>query len=135
MSKRLLRAAMALSIVALALSFTGIVRAQDAATSSNPPAATPAPAPAPAPKPKRQQYTGEVTAIDAKAGTLIVKKGEESKTFKIGEKTKYSTADKPKGTAEVTDIKIGDKILVHYVDEDGVLVAHSIGVPKSAPKD
>jgi hypothetical protein len=137
MSKRLLRTAMALAIAALALSFTETVRAQGASMSSNPPAATPAPAPAPATasKPKRQQYTGEVTAIDAKAGSLIVKKGEDSKTFKIDEKTKYSTADKPKGTAAVTDINVGDKILVHYVDEDGVLVAHSIGVPKSASKD
>jgi hypothetical protein len=138
MSKRLLRTTMALGIAALALSFTRPVQAQDSTTSSN----APAPATAPgtstngtentqASKPKRQQYTGTVVTIDAKAGSLIVKKGEESKTFKIGEKTKYSTADKPKGTAAVTDINVGDKITVRYTDEDGVLVAHSIGVPKS----
>jgi hypothetical protein len=121
---------MALGITALTLSFTGLVQAQG--TSSNAPA--PAPTTAPAPKPKRQQYTGAVTAIDAKAGSLIVKKGEESKTFTIGEKTKYSTVDKPKGTAAVTDIKVGDKITVHYTEEDGVLVAHSIGVPQSVKK-
>jgi Cu/Ag efflux protein CusF len=104
---------------------------QTAVQAQNAPAISAAPAPAPAPKPKRQQYTGIVTAIDAKAGSLIIKKGEESKTFKIGEKTKYSTIEKPKGAAAVTDIKVGDKITVHYVDEDGVLVAHSIGVPQS----
>jgi hypothetical protein len=125
MSKRLLRAAMVLGIAALALSFTGVIQAADTSTPSN------AAAPAPAPKPKRQQYTGTVTAIDAKAGSLIVKKGEESKTFKIGEKTKYSTMEKPKGTAAVADVKVGDKITVHYTDEDGVLVAHSVGVPQS----
>ena len=81
--------------------------------------------------PKRRQYTGTVTAIDAKAGSLIVKKGEESKTFTISEKTTYSTVEKPKGAAAVTDIKVGDKITVHYAEEDGVLVAHSIGVPRS----
>ena len=129
MSKRLLRTAMVLGIATLALSFTGVIQAADTSTPSN--AAAPAPAPAPAPKPKRQQYTGTVTAIDAKAGSLIVKKGEESKTFKIGEKTKYSTMEKPKGSAAVTDVKVGDKITVHYMDEDGVLVAHSIGVPQS----
>ncbi len=78
------------------------------------------------PKPQRRQYTGEVTSIDAKAGTLIVKKGAESKTFKIGEKTKYSTTEKPKGTATVGDIQVGDKVTVHYTDVDGVLTAHSI---------
>jgi hypothetical protein len=124
MSKHL-RTAMALGIAALALSFTGLVHAQGMATNA------PAPTMAPAPKPQRHQFTGDVTSIDAKAGTLIVKKGTESKTFKIGEKTKYSTVEKPKGTAAVTDVKVGDKITVHYTEEGGVLIAHSIGVPQS----
>jgi Cu/Ag efflux protein CusF len=125
MSRHLLRTAMALGIAALALSFTGLVQAQG--TSSN----APAPATTPPPKPKHHQYTGDVTAIDAKAGTVIVKKGaSDSKTFKIGENTKYSTTDKPKGAA-LTDIKVGDKVMVRYSEEDGVLIAHSIGVPPS----
>jgi hypothetical protein len=81
-----------------------------------------------APKPKRQQFTGLVELIDDKAGTIVVKKGSESKAFKIGEKTKYSTTDKPKDAA-LTDIEVGDKVLVHYTEEDGVLTAHHIGVP------
>jgi Cu/Ag efflux protein CusF len=111
---------MALGIAALALSFTEPVRAQD--TSTN----------APPPKMKRHQFTGEVTAIDAKAGTVIVKKaGADSKTFKIGEKTKYSTADKK--DAALADIKVGDKVTVSYTeDEGGVLTAHKIGPPASA---
>jgi Cu/Ag efflux protein CusF len=115
---------MALGIAALALSFTGVVQAADTSTPSN------ATAPAPAPKPKRHQYTGTVTAIDAKAGTVIVKKeGAESKTFKIGEKTRYSTVEKK--DAAVTDIKVGDKVTVWFSEEDGVLTAHKIGVPAS----
>jgi hypothetical protein len=130
MSKHLLRASMALGIAALAFSFAAPVRAQETSTSTNAPA--PAPTTAPAPKPKRQQFTGLVESIDAKTGTVIVKKGEtDSKTFKVGDKTRYGTADKPKGAA-LTDIKVGDKVTVHYTDEDGVLMAHSIGVPKSA---
>ena len=121
MSKRLLRTAMALGIAALALSFTGLVQAQGTSTSN-----APATAPAPPAKPKRLQYTGDVSSIDAKAGTLIVKKGEESKTFKISDKTHYSTAEKPKGAAAVTDVKVGDKVTVHYTEADGVLTAHSV---------
>jgi len=124
MSKRLLRTAMVLGIAALALSFTGLVQAQG--TSTN--------APPPAPKPKRHQYTGLITAIDAKAGTVIIKKeGAESKTFKIGEKTKYATADKK--DAMLTDIKVGDKVTVWYSEEDGVLTAHRIGPPAAAKKE
>jgi hypothetical protein len=107
MSKHLLRAAMTLGIVALALSFTGLVQAQG--TSTNAPAPTAAPA---STKPKRQQWTGLVESIDATAGSVVVKKGSESKTFKISDKTRYGTADKPKGAA-LTDIKVGDKVTVH----------------------
>lgn len=124
MSKRLLRTAMALGIAALALSFAGSIQAQD--TSTN------APAPAPKPKPQRHQYTGDIASIDAKAGTVIVKKGEaDSKTFKIDDKTKYSTAAKK--DAAIADIKVGDKVTVHYTEVDGVLTAHHIG-PPAAPK-
>jgi Cu/Ag efflux protein CusF len=125
MSKHLLRTALALGVATLALSFTGLVQAQGTAPATN----APAPAPAPA-KPKIHQYTGDITSIDAKAGTVIVKKGEDSKTFKIGEKTRYATADKAKGAA-LTDIKVGDKVTVSYIDEDGVLTARKIAPPKS----
>jgi Cu/Ag efflux protein CusF len=136
MSRHLLRTAMVMGIAALAFSFAGTVRAEDTSTSTN------APATAPAPKPKRHQFTGIVESIDAKAGTAIVKKDTESKTFKIGEKTKYSTVDKKE--AAVTDIKVGDKVLVSYTEEGGALIAHKIGVPavpakkekeKEAPKN
>ena len=114
MRKLLLRTAVA----ALALSFTGLMQAQE----TN--------APAPPPKPRPQQWTGEVASIDAKAGTVIVKKGSESKTFKISDKTRYSTVEKPKG-ATLVDIKVGDKVTVYYTEEAGALTAHSIGVPLS----
>ena len=118
MSKHLLRAAMALSIAAVAFAFTAPVRAEDGAT--------------PPPKPKRQQFTGLIESIDAKAGTVIVKKDTASRTFKIGEKTKYATADKKEAT--VADIKVGDKVKVAYTEEGGVATAHKIGPPDTAKK-
>ena len=117
MSKHLLRAAMALSIAAVAFSLAAPVRAQDA--------------PKPE-KPKRHQFTGVIESIDAKAGSAIVKKDTESKTFKIVEKTKYSTIDKKE--AALADIKVGDKVTVTYTEEGGVLTAHKIGVPESVKK-
>src|SRR5258708_4156275 len=117
MSKHLLRATMVLSIAAVALGVTAPFRAEDAGPA--------------APKPKRQQFTGTVESIDAKAGTAVIKKGTESKSFKIGEKTKYATADKKE--AAITDIKVGDKVKVAYSEEGGVATAHRIG-PPDAPK-
>jgi|SRR5579859_6150909 len=127
MKNHLLRTATALGIAALAFSFAASVQAGDTST----PTTATAPAPAPA-KPKRHQYTGIVESIDAKAGTAIVKKDAESKTFKIVEKTKYSTLEKK--DAAVTDIKVGDKVTVIYVEEDGVNTARRIGPPDSAKR-
>lgn len=126
MSKRLLRTAMALGIAALALSFAGSVQAQATSTNSAvPPIGS-------KPRPQRHQYTGDIASIDSKAGTVIVKKGSaDSKTFKIDDKTKYSTADKK--DAAIADIKVGDKVTVHYTEENGVATAHHIG-PPAAPK-
>jgi ribosomal protein S17 len=113
---------MALSIAAVALTFTAPLRAQD----TNQPAAKPA-------RPARQQFTGTIESIDAKAETAVVKKSTESKTFKIGEKTKYATTDKKE--AAITDIKVGDKVTVYYTtDASGALMAHKIGPPAATKK-
>ena len=122
MSRHLLRTTMALGIAALALSFAAPVRAADEA----------APAPTKAEKPRPRQFTGIVESIDAKAGSVIVKKDTKSESFKIGEKTKYSTLDKKE--AAVTDIKVGDKVTVWYTEDAGVMTAVKIAPPKSAVK-
>ena len=116
MSKHWLRAVTALSIAAVALAFAVPVRGQEAAKPE---------------KPKKQQFTGTIESVDAKAGTVIVKKGQEGKTFKVGEKTKYSTSDKKEAT--IADLKVGDKVLVSYTEEGGALMARKIG-PPAAPK-
>jgi Cu/Ag efflux protein CusF len=113
---------MAMSIAALAFSFTGPVRAAD----SN------APTTATAPKPRPRHFTGLVESIDSTAGTAIVKKDTESKTFKIGEKTKYSTLDKKDAT--VADIKVGDKVTVAFTEDAGVLTAVKIGPTDTAKR-
>jgi len=120
-----------LGIAAIALSFTAPVWAADTTTPPPAPATTPTPPPAPA-KPKRHQWTGIIESIDAKAGSAIVKKDTESKTFKIVEKTKYSTLDKK--DAAITDIKVGDKVTVVYAEESGVNTALRIGPTESAKK-
>src|SRR5947207_2041516 len=119
MSKHLLRATMVLSIAAVAFAFTAPVRAQEGAAT-------------PPPKAKKQQFTGLIESIDAKAGTVVIKKGTESKSFKIGEKTRYATIDKKE--AAITDIKVGDKVKVAYSEENGVATAHKIGTPDTAKK-
>lgn len=118
MSRHLLRTAMALGIAALAFSFAAPVRAADETTP---------------PKPKRHQFTGVIESIDVKAGSVIVKKDTESKTFKVSDKTKYATTDKK--DAALADIKVGDKVKVAYTEENGVATAHRIGPPDVPKKE
>jgi Cu/Ag efflux protein CusF len=119
MSKHWLRAVTALSFAAVALAFAAPVRGQE-------PAAKPE-------KPKRHVFTGLIQSVDATAGTVIVNKDKESKTFKVGEKTKYSTTDKK--DAALADLKVGEKVTVAYTEEGGVLMAHKIAPPESKKKE
>jgi Cu/Ag efflux protein CusF len=80
---------------------------------------------------KTHAFTGEITAVDAKANSLTAKNAkDDSKTFKA-EGAKVATADKKDAT--LADLKVGDKVLVVYVEENGVAIAKKISPPK-APK-
>ena len=118
MSKHWLRVVTALSIAAVALAFAAPVRGEEEA-------AKPA-------KPKKQQWTGTIESIDASAGIVTLKKGEESKAFKVGGKTKYSTADKKE--AALGDLKMGDKVTVWYTEDAGGMMAARIAPPESYKK-
>ncbi|MGD0017274.1 MAG: hypothetical protein ABSC38_07150 [Verrucomicrobiia bacterium] len=122
MRKHIVRMIVALSVVAVALTFAGVVRAQQEG------AAAPKVV-----KAKLLSATGEIAAVDATAGTLSIKKGEATLSFTIAKDCKVSTADKKDAT--VTDLKVGDKVAVGYSEEAGAKVAHKISPPKpKAPK-
>ena len=85
-------------------------------------------------KPKAEALTvsGTIDAIDATAGTLTVKTDTESKSFSTSPKCHVRTADKKEG-ATLSDLKVGDKVTVHYHDKKGTLTAVAI-MPQSAGK-
>ena len=120
MSKHWFRAVTTLGIVAVALAFAAPVRGEE-------PAATKPE------KPKRHVFTGMIASVDATAGSVVVKKDQDSKTFKVGEKTKYSTVDKK--DAALADLKVGEKVTVAYTEDGAVLMAHKIAPPESKKKD
>ena len=97
MRKHLVRMIAALSVVAVALAFTGIAGAQEKV------------------QPTRHELTGEITAIDAKAGTLSVKKADDTKgNFTVGAKCKVVI--KGMENAGIADLKVGDKVTVSYTE-------------------
>ncbi len=116
MSKHWFRAVTALSLAAVALALAAPVRGEEAVKPE---------------KPKKHSFTGAIASVDSSAGTVTVKKGDESKTFKAGDKTKCSTGDKK--DAAIADLKAGDKVTVSYTGEGDVLTALRIA-PPAPPK-
>jgi hypothetical protein len=66
-------------------------------------------------KAEKKQITGDVTATDAKANTLTVKKGMEEVKVTTSDKTTVM-AGKDKKT--LADIKVGDKVTVDFMTDD-----------------
>ncbi|HSB32578.1 MAG TPA: hypothetical protein VLD55_13330 [Candidatus Sulfobium mesophilum] len=62
---------------------------------------------------KMKKVTGEVTAVDAKANTMTVKKGKKETAITVDEKTKIMVGKEKKALA---DVKVGDKVTVHYAE-------------------
>ncbi|HUJ11810.1 MAG TPA: DUF5666 domain-containing protein [Verrucomicrobiae bacterium] len=120
MRKHCFRVVTLLGVIAVALACAAPVRAEESAAKPE--------------KAKKHTFTGMIESVDATAGTVVVKgsKNQETKTFKVGEKTKYSTAEKKE--AALADLKTGEKVTVAYTEEDGTLMAHKIAPPQSHKK-
>lgn len=104
-----------LSSVALALAFVIPVIAQEAAPEKK------------AEKPKTQQFTGEITAVDASSITLKNSKGE-TKKLTLAADCKIMDAEKKVITC--ADLKVGQKVTT-VSKEDGTCIRIS---PPAPPK-
>lgn len=69
---------------------------------------------------KKHQLTGEVKAVDAKAATVTIK-GKKEMTFAAEEKM-------------LKDVKVGDKIVVTYIEADGKATATAVKAAKASKK-
>jgi Cu/Ag efflux protein CusF len=113
MNKHLLRSAVVVTLAAVAVAFAPSARAEDKAEKK-------------AEKPKMQQFTGVIEAIDATAGTLSVKKKDETKSFTLCPKCKYAVPAKEGATA--ADFKAGDKVVIAYVVDGDKSVCKKLGL-------
>jgi len=75
-------------------------------------------------KPKTTRITGEVTAVDTKAGTLTVKGKDKDVNLTADSKAKDALGK----------VKVGDRVKVSYSDKDGKLIASSIAGVKGQEK-
>jgi hypothetical protein len=77
-------------------------------------------------KPKTSRVTGEVTSVDAKAGTLNVK--AKDKDLKL-------TAESSSAKGALEKVKVGDMVKVSYTEKDGKMVASSIDKTKAKAEE
>src|SRR5437660_5542542 len=75
-------------------------------------------------KPKPTNTTGEVTSVDAKAGTLTVKGKDKEINLNAISRAK----------AALGKIKVGDMVKVTYTEQDGKMNASSVSVVKGTAK-
>lgn len=116
----------ALIVALTVLTFSGMCFAQAKSETSTPPAKT-------ATKAKTSRIRGEVTSVDAKAGTLAIKAKDKDVNLEAESKTAKAALEK---------VKVGDTVRVSYTEKDGKMVATSVTkvtktttTTKSAPSE
>ena len=72
-----------------------------------------------------EHVTGTVTKI---SDTSVTVKTTAGKTVEVGFDAKMTTYERAKKPIQKTDIKVGDKIVVHAMEVDEKLVAHSVEI-------
>lgn len=68
-------------------------------------------------KAKTSRVTGEVTSVDAKAGTLAIKAKDKELNLTAESKSAKSSLEK---------VKPGDRVRVSYTEKDGKMIATSV---------
>jgi hypothetical protein len=78
-----------------------------------------------------EHVTGTVTKI---SDTSVTVKTTAGKTVEIGFDAKMTTYERAKQPIQKTDIKVGDKIVIHAMEVNEKMVAHSVelGAAKAA---
>ena len=76
-----------------------------------------------------QHVIGTVTKI---SDTSVTVKTTTGKTVEVGFDAKMTTYERAKQPIQKTDIKVGDKIVIHAMEVNEKLVAHSVEIGAAA---
>ncbi len=107
----------------ISVAFVSGVMAQQ----STPPATQNAPsAPAKsAPAAKMEKFYGTIEKVDQAAKEIVVKKGNDEKTFSFGDQTKFMQGKKE---LAFSDLKKGERVSVQFKKEGDKLTAEKVSV-------
>jgi hypothetical protein len=76
-----------------------------------------------------EHVTGTVTKI---SDTSVTVKTTAGKTVEVGFDAKMTTYERAKQPIQKTDIKVGDRIVIHAMEVNEKLVAHSVEIGTAA---
>ncbi|MEI6084647.1 MAG: DUF5666 domain-containing protein [Verrucomicrobiota bacterium] len=124
MIKAVIRSALVAALAVGVLGFTQTVRAAD----TNAPHKAVAKA---ADAPKTSTMSGDIESVDVKAGTVTIKNKKSTKTFVVNADTDFGGTGK---NTTIADLKVGDKVNVHFKPDTTPLVATKIGHVDAKPK-
>ncbi|HJT71313.1 MAG TPA: DUF5666 domain-containing protein [Terriglobales bacterium] len=77
-----------------------------------------------------EHVTGTVTKI---SDTSVTVKTTQGKTVEVGFDSKMTTYERAKQPIQKTDIKVGDRIVIHAMEVNEKLVAHSVEIGPAPP--
>ena len=119
MIKAVVRSALVIALAGAVLGFTQAARAEGEKKAD---------------KPKPHQATGEITAVDTKANTVTIKHKTDSMTFTLAPDVKFGSGGE-NVNLNISNLKVGDKVTIHYTEDSGKMIAHKVGhVDLSAKK-
>jgi hypothetical protein len=82
-----------------------------------------------------KKVSGEITAVDTKANTITIKHKTDSMTFALASDVKFGSGGENMNL-NLSNLKVGDKVNIHYTEDAGKMFAHKVGhVDVSAKKE
>ena len=82
-----------------------------------------------------KEVSGVIVSVDQKDGTVTIRKKDDTMTFKAAADVKFGhDGNKLKGMT-IADLKVGDKVTVHYKLEGDKAVAYKFGHVENTKKE
>jgi len=80
---------------------------------------------------KSKEIVGEIVSVDTNKNQLILKTKKGDVIFDLNEKSKISIRKEPKN---LSDLKIGDKVKIYYIQMEGKNIVERIIIKSSIKK-
>ncbi len=82
-----------------------------------------------------KEVTGVIVSVDKNANTVTLRHKDSTMTFTAAPDVKFGHDGKQVKGMTIADLKVGDKVVVHYTIEGDKVVAHKFGRVENTNKE